>query len=152
MNKEAYNYCIFLLSKRDYSRYKIKQKLKTRKYTEEEIEEVINYLVENTYLREEQYTKVRIKSLAYRGYSSSYIKRKLKEEQIFVELEFIDTILDDEHIIKEESIERLIAKKYKQEPKSFEEKMKIKNRILRFLISKGYSYNDILNHLPKALK
>lgn len=142
--KEAYNYCIFLLSKRDYSRYKIQQKLKSRKYSEENIKEVIQLLIDQNYLREEAYLRMRIKTLLYKGVSNYYIKQKLSEEKLTASDEQINSLREENNISKEDSLEYLLNKKLrgKEIPKEFEAKAKLKNKILRFLISKGHSYQD----------
>lgn len=152
--KEAYNYCIFLLSKRDYSRYKIQQKLKSRKYTEENIEEVIQLLIDQNYLREEAYLRMRIKTLLYKRVSNYYIKQKLSEEKLTTTDEQIDSLRSENHISKEDSLEYLINKKLrgKEMPNEFEAKQKLKNKVLRFLISKGHNYQDANQALNEYLK
>jgi len=44
----------------------------------------------------------------------------------------------------DDSIEKLVAKKLrsKEIPSDFKEKMKLRDKTLRFLISKGHSYDD----------
>lgn len=142
--KEAYNYCVFLLSKRDYSKYKIQQKLKSRKYSEDNIKEVIQLLVDQNYLREEAYLRMRIKTLLYKGVSNYYIKQKLSQEKLNASDEYIDALREENHMSKEDSLEYLLNKKLrgKEIPQEYEAKAKLKNNVLRFLISKGHSFQD----------
>jgi regulatory protein len=142
--KEAYNYCIFLLSKRDYSRYKIQQKLKSRKCDTEIIEDVIEKLVNQNYLREEAYIRMRIKTLLLKGFANYYIIQKLNEEKLQISDEQINKLREENHLSTKDSLEYLLNKKLrgKEIPKDFEAKMKLQNKILRFLISKGHNFQS----------
>jgi regulatory protein len=144
MALKAYNYAIFLLSKRDYSIYKMRMKLRSREYETEEIEETINKLIEQNYLREEEYKRMRIKTLLIKGYSNSYILRKLDQEKLETNNEAINALRESEHLDKEECINYLVEKKLrgKDIPTEFEPKMKLKNKIMNFLASKGYNYQE----------
>lgn len=144
MALKAYNYAIFLLSKRDYSIYKMRMKLRSREYETEEIEETINKLIEQNYLREEEYKRMRIKTLLIKGYSNSYIVRKLDQEKLETNNEAINALRESEHLDKEECINYLVEKKLrgKDIPTEFEPKMKLKNKIMSFLASKGYNYQE----------
>lgn len=140
--KEAYNYSIYLLSKRDYSNHKLTQKLKSRKYTKDTIEKVIQKVTDQGYLREEAYTTMRIKTLLYKGYANFFIKQKLAQEFLEVDDNRIDQLRAENHISKDESINYLIDKKlrYKEIPKDKAEFFKLKDKVIRFLISKGHDY------------
>ena len=152
MTKEAYNYAIFLLSKRDYSIYKMKMKLRSRKYEDDVIAEVIDKLVVQQYLREEEYKRMRTKTLLLKGFSNSYIIRKLEQEMLETNNEEINKIRDDQHIDATESIDYLVHKKLRGKviPDAFEAKMKLRNKILNFLASKGYSYLEAKDAIDRG--
>lgn len=143
--KKAYNYCIYILSKRDYSTHKIRQKLKDRKHNPETIETVIDDLVEKNYLREEEYKKQRIKQHILRGYANSFIIQKLNQEKLTAVDEEIDALRSEQDLHAAGIIEYLIEKKLrgKEIPKEWEDRQKLKAKVLRFLISKGHSYSDV---------
>jgi regulatory protein len=147
MTKEAYNYAIFLLSRRDYSIYKMRMKLRSRKYDEDVIDEVVKKLIDQNYLRENEYKKIRIKTLLLKGFSNSYIIRKLNQEMLETDNDQINSIREDQNIDAQESIEYLVQKKLrgKSIPKTFEEKIKLQKKILTFLCSKGYTYDQAQN-------
>lgn len=151
--KEAYNYSIYLLSKRDYSNHKLTQKLKTRKYSKENIEKVIQKVTDQGYLREEAYTTMRIKTLLYKGYANYFIKQKLAQEFLEVDDARIDQLRGENHISKDESINYLIDKKlrYKEIPKDKAEFFKLKDKVIRFLISKGHDYSSAKSLLEEYL-
>lgn len=154
MNKEAYNYCIFLLSKRDYSSFKIRQKLIARKYNVDEIEDIISDLIAKRYLIEENYIKTRVKTLLLNGFSNSYIVQKLKLEKIEVSSEIIDYIKTENQIFDIETINRLVEKKLKNKkiPSDFNEKIKMKNKIIRYLIGKGHSFSIVNSLIDSHLR
>lgn len=147
--KATYDYAIRLLSKRDYSRYKLSQKLKQRSFAPEEIEETLERLIEQNYLREEEYKRMRVKSLLLKGTSNQLIQRKLEQEQLEVDSDMIDQMRTENDLGKSEVITALIEKKLrgKSIPETFEEKMKLKNKLFNFLISKGHSYQDIKEYV-----
>lgn len=151
--KKAYNYCIFLLSKRDYSRYKIRMKLKERKHTPEVIEETIEVLVEQNYLREEEYKRQRIKQLIYKGYANNYIIQKMAQEKLQVEVDEIEILREQNDASTESQIQYLIEKKLRgvELPEDYESKMKLKNKVTRFLISKGYQFAEINNKISEII-
>lgn len=144
MSKDAYNYAIFLLSKRDYSIHKIKLKLRSKQYEEEEILQAIDKLIQQNYLREEEYKRMRIKSLLIRGYSNSYIANKLEQEYLNSNDIEINTVRSEQEISTGNTISSLVQKKLRGKviPQEFDAKMKLKNKILSFLASKGHSFEE----------
>lgn len=153
INKEAYNYSIRLLSKRDYSRFKLRQKLLQRDHDEAEIEEVIQKLVDLKFLREEEYTRIRVKTLMLNGHANKVIQMRLEAEELFVDDEFIDGIRRDYSMESEDVVEALIQKKLRGKviPEDFEAKMKLQNKLLSFLVSKGHHYQDIKDRVSHHL-
>ena len=151
--KKAYNYCIFLLSKRDYSEYKIKNKLKSRKHDPKVMEEVIAKLTEQGYLREEEYKRQRIKQFILKGLANRYILQKLAQEHLSAEEEEIEKIRNEQFLYADEMIDQLIQKKLrgKDIPEDFESKLKLKNKVLRFLVSKGHSFDSVLPKLNEYI-
>lgn len=151
MSKEAYNYAIFILSKRDYSIHKMRAKLKTRKYEEDEINETIDKLIDKNFLREDEYKRLRIKSLLVKGFSNSYILRKLEQEHLLSSNEEIDIIRNDQQLGQEDGLNALVEKKLRGKviPQDYEAKMKLKNKVMNFLASKGYDYQEAKNALSE---
>lgn len=153
MNKEAYNYSIRLLSQRDYSRFKLRQKLKLRDYSEEEIIETINLLEEQRYLREDEYIRMFIRKWIRKGQADQAIVKKAQAEKLRVS----ETAIQDErkelHIQENQVIQDLIQKKSKTLPSTQDPmlKEKYRNRVIRYLLSKGFSYPAIRPYLTNLL-
>ncbi|MCB9060359.1 MAG: regulatory protein RecX [Halobacteriovoraceae bacterium] len=133
----AYEYAITLLSKKNYSELKLKQKIATKKYSLEEIDQAIEKIKEKNFLREDYYIEGRAKGLLRKGYSPQYIALKIQNEGPNVSAEDIINIANengiDLNLIKQE----LVNKKLKTlgpEMSEFEKKCKIRT----FLSSKGH--------------
>ena len=149
--KKAMDYAIRILSLRDYSTHKMKEKLQARKHGDEVINEVISKLEEYNYLRDEDYARMRIKQLLIKGYADNYIIQKCKQEKLPISLEQIDEIRQEQNLSTQDLIHKLIDKKLRGKtiPNEFEPKMKLKNKIISFLASKGYNFGDISNALTE---
>ncbi len=141
MNK-AYSYCIYLLSRQDYSEYKIRQKLRQKEYTPQEIEETLTSLKSKGYLNEANYRRLFIRKWMMKGESPEKIRyRGAGEKLVFENAEF-ETVKNELGMSDEGNIQKLIEKKLrlKDIPADPEEKFKLRDKVLRFLISKGHSY------------
>ena len=152
--KRCYNDAIKLISRRDYSSYKITQKLLSKNYDQSTIDETIDKLVDQNYLREEEYKRIRIKILLTKGHSNSYIKQKCDQEKLKVADEDIQVIKDLYEFNDQKMIEELILKKtrYVDIPLGHEQKQKLKNKVCRFLISKGYRYDQFKDRVENHFK
>jgi regulatory protein len=145
--KAAYRIAIQLLTKKDYSRFKLKEKLKNKGFTEETCDQALNQLVDEKLLNEQNYIEARVKGLARKGQSISMILRKLQQEEIHLENFHVAEILDDNHIDQDEIIRELIDKKTRQlgpMPIEYKKKMQYLAKIHRFLASKGHRSPDYL--------
>jgi len=82
--KQAYNYCIYLLSNREYSTHNLKNKI-TQKYIDlnhQDILDIINKLKKQDYLSDIRYAQIRSRSLIRKLYGPYYINRYLQQENI----------------------------------------------------------------------
>lgn len=152
--KKALDYSIRLLGLRDYSVFKMRGKLKERKHTTEEIDYVIQKLEEYNYLREDEYKRMRIKQLLVKGFSNSYIIRKIAQEELTVHEADINAIRDEQDLGVEAQIDYLVEKKirYKDIPEDFEGKMKLKKKVMTFLVSKGYGFEEAQRAINRVMQ
>lgn len=148
-SNKAYLTLIRLLSSRDYSEYKLREKLRDRKYTPEEIDTAINLVKEKNYLREEIYAEARAKAFMSKGYSQNFIKQKLGQEHVKVESEFISEIYEENRQTEDEQIEYLIQKKLRNK---FIEDYEQEVKIIRFVLSKGHNMGQVKNLIKKYRK
>jgi regulatory protein len=136
-SQKAYMYLIKILSARDYSEHKLREKLREKKYPADEIENALNEIKSKGYLREEAYAEARVKAFMHKGYSPDYIRQKLNQEHVAVTNEEIEAIFREYQTSPEEQIDRLVRKKMHHKTEfTYEEESKI----LRYLISKGHDF------------
>jgi regulatory protein len=152
--KQAYDYSIRLLSKRDYSIYKLTQKLLSRKFDQEHIDSVIERLITLRYIREDEYIQSRIKQLVEKGYANDYVIQKLEQECLRSNSSDIELVRDQFGFSSSSQLENLIEKKLRSKsiPDNSEEKLKMKQRITAYLATKGYSFDEISTQLDSIMK
>lgn len=145
MNQRIYNYSIHLLARQDYSEYKLRQKLRSKKDNlPHEVDEVIEALKSRGLLREENYRRLFIRKWMMKGESEDKIRHRGAMEKLTFDTDEFRSIEQELGFSEIDSIEKLIAKKLRSKviPEDYQEKMGLKNKILRFLISKGHSFDD----------
>ncbi|MGZ3808551.1 MAG: regulatory protein RecX [Bacteriovorax sp.] len=130
-------YLVKLLSARDYSEYKLREKLREKKYSTEESESAINEIKSKGYLREEAYAEARVKAFMNKGYAPDYIRQKLALEHMTITDQEISDIFSEHRVNIEDQIDRLVRKKM---PKKSEIDFDDQNKILRYLLSKGHDF------------
>lgn len=139
-HQRAYSYTVKLLTGRDYSEKKLKEKLYLKKYPKNIIEDVIGEIKERGFLKEESYVEARIKAFMNKGYSKRYILQKISQEAEKIDPEIIDEIYTEYRITEEDQVKKLVQKKIPSNlPIDFEEKKKVFQKILRFVVSKGHN-------------
>lgn len=146
--KKAYQAAIRLLTRKDYSKHKLKSKLIEKGYDEIIVDELIQELVEKKFLREDYYAEARIKGLMNKGYSAYFIKSKLEQEEVYVSTDAIFEIYNEYNYSEEQQIKELIRKKLPRSANQTPLEFKDKVRILRFLSSKGHNVQNIDQYLP----
>lgn len=145
MNTRIYNYSIHLLARQDYSEYKLRQKLRSKKDNlPHEIEEVLEALKTKGLLREEAYRRLFIRKWMMKGEAEDKIRKRGALEKLEFEDEEFRNVEHELGFSDEDSIEKLVAKKLRMKdiPSDPKEKFKLRDKVLRFLISKGHSYED----------
>lgn len=143
MNQKIYSYSLALLARQDYSEYKLRQKLRTKEFIPHEIDEVILELKEKQYIREDNYRRLFIRKWMIKGESPEKIRMRGAQEKLSFEKEDFENASDELGITSTDNIEKLIAKKLrlKDIPSDYESKSKLRDKVIRYLISKGHSYD-----------
>lgn len=147
LKKSCKSMALSLLSVRDYSTAKLTKKLLEKEYPSEEVVETIRWLTDLSYLSDTRYIRSRIKGLARKGYSSYAIQERLKgeDQSLLTSQEEILTILREEGIEKEEILQKVVEKKLKGKT---ELSLKEYSKLVRYLIGKGYRYDEIKKVVP----
>ena len=155
MNTRIYNYSIHLLARQDYSEFKLRQKLRSKKDNlPHEIDEVIEKLKERGLLREESYRRLFIRKWMMKGESEDKIRKRGAMEQLEFDSEEFENVEKELGVSEEDHIEKLIAKKLrsKEIPSDKEALYKLRDKTLRFLISKGHQYESAKKHLDQYFR
>ena len=147
MNKECYQKSLRLLTNKEYSRPKLEDKLVNSGFSQEDSKLVIDKLYSLGLLKEDWYIETKIKNMMRKGYSKQHIQQRLMFENLNVELDTIDQIFVQFNQDETSTIQNLIDKKAKKyqngwDEIEFETQQKIKAKLVRSLIAKGYSLND----------
>ncbi|MGE3609428.1 MAG: regulatory protein RecX [Bacteriovoracaceae bacterium] len=151
MNQRIYNYSIHLLARQDYSEFKLRRKLRSKKDNlPHEVEEVIESLKSKGLLKEENYRRLFIRKWMIKGEGEDKIRMRGAMENLeFSDEEFEKTKMElgfnDQNNIEKLTEKKLRSKSIPTDPL---EKRKLHDKVLRFLLSKGHSYDDS----KKALK
>lgn len=153
--RRIYNYCIHLLARQDYSEYKLRQKLRSKPQNlPHMIDEALNKLKDKGLLREEAYRRLFIRKWMMKGESEDKIRQRGAMEKLKFESEEFQNVIAELGISEDDNIEKLVAKKLrsKEIPTDFAERQKLKEKVLRFLISKGHDYSDAKKVLSQYIK
>lgn len=150
--RRIYNYCIHLIARQDYSEYKLRKKLRSKPQNlPHQIDEAIEKLKAKGLLREESYRRLFIRKWMLKGESEDKIRKRGSQEKLTFEDGEFEICAQELGFTDDESLEKLVAKKLrsKEIPKNPAEKFKLRDKVLRFLISKGHSFEDSKKSLAK---
>ena len=139
-----YQYALYLLSGQDYSEYKIRKKLRSKGFEQIEIDETVERLIAKSYLREEEYKRVLVKRLMRKGKADGLIKRQIEQEKLHIDTAELEELREESGTPKEEMIAQLVEKKMRGKtwPTDRAELQKLQQKIYRFLLSRGFSFDD----------
>lgn len=154
MNQRIYNYSIHLLARQDYSEFKLRQKLRSKKDNlPHEVDEVIEKLKERGLLREKSYRRLFIRKWMIKGESEEKIRKRGALEHLEFDSEEFETAQRELGFSNEDNLVKLIAKKLRSReiPTDKEAYLKLRNKTLRFLVSKGHQYELAKNLLDQYL-
>ncbi len=146
------NYAYRLLARQDYSEHKLRQKLNLRVEDGKFVDETVEKLKGQGFLSEENYSRIKIKSRLKQGKGQRLIKGELAQEKIQVTEDQLQEAFTELGTNQEEILESMVEKKLRRvnlEEITFEEKMKLKNKILSYLVRNGHGYDQCQKILKK---
>jgi len=135
---KALNYAFLLLKYRMRSKNELVSRLKKKRFKLDIIERVIDYLEKNNYINDKEFSRLYLDSLLKKGYGKKRIEFNFN--RLGIDKNLISEFLDDMYYKK--NLEELIKKKisfYKDR----------KDKLLRFLLQRGYTYQEIEEALGK---
>ncbi|MFN4151301.1 MAG: regulatory protein RecX [Candidatus Sericytochromatia bacterium] len=145
--QDVINYATWHLGRRDHSSFELKEKLYRKTDNEEWIDETIKYLKDSNYLNDRRFVEYYLKDCyEYKQYGPTKIKQELKQKGI--EKDLIDEITEELEIDYFELAVKCLNKKQKQPI----EDRKDRDRLTRFLLTRGFSFDMIRYAFEEHLK
>lgn len=135
----AVNYLLYLLSKRDYSENELRQKLKQKEYSLEEIDEALAKAQANCWQSDERFCVAFIRYRSSQGIGPRRLKQELK-------LKGIKDWLINQELENAEVDWFALAEQIFEKKRPLEWDLKAKQKMWRFMVSRGF-YNDHFSHL-----
>lgn len=124
-------------------------KLVSKGYDNKTIEKAINFLIEYKFVDDcrfaDLYIEEKLKKEGRNKIKFSLMQKGISENIIDEKLNYIDRDME------REALNKIAEKKYKTIVKGEEDKKKIYNKLGRFLMSKGYLWEDIKSVINKLL-
>ena len=142
LSKQCYNYSLRLLTGQDYSHYKLINKLKSRKYEKDVIEQTIDRLDELNLINEDAYKAALIKKYLRKNYAPHWIKQRLQQEGLTSSEQEINGFSEETGNSREEQIQRVILKKSR-----LLEAKDGTTKVIRYLMARGFDYQEVQNAL-----
>ena len=133
----TYKYALKILTIRDLSAKRLRDKLIEKKFPLQDIQSTIEEFIKLNYLNDERYIEMRVRGLLNKKLGPLLIQSKLEQEGIRCSLELIEQIADEAKINIEENKQYLIEKKKASLSPNLDE-FNAKLKIIRYLHSKGY--------------
>jgi SOS response regulatory protein OraA/RecX len=152
--RRIYNYCVHLIARQDYSEHKLRQKLRSKPQNlPHMIDEAIAKIKAKGLLREESYRRLFIRKWMRKGESEDKIKKRGAMEKVTFEPSEFETVAQELGFTDDESIEKLVAKKLRSKkiPTDWQAKAKLRDKTLRFLISKGHGFSEARKAIDKFM-
>ncbi len=139
---QAYQRCIYLLARREYSQLELRQKLTQLDIDSDVIDQCLNRLVEENYQSDERFTEMFCRTRISQRHGKQKICYELKQKGI--EEHLINSVIseyDSEWV--DNAIHLIERKAPRGDIKKVMNDFALKSKIMRFLLGKGYDYGTI---------
>lgn len=135
-----------LLARREHARKELELKLRQRGFQIGLIHDVLDELEEQGYLSDKRFAREKARSLILQDYGPRYISQSLGQLQIRFLPEQMDEIYEELEVKPQDQMQRLMAKKLNLLLNGNTEERdmkKVKEKVTRFLIGRGFEMEDI---------
>lgn len=150
--KDAYNYALTLLNYRDYSIAEMQEKLKKCSVAPEDIKTITDKLCGYGFLDEKRYAlRVYDSWLAKKCYGKGYLKVALQKRKVDEEIiaEVTELAQEDEELLR--CMDAAASYVKKKKINSFEDAMKVKAGLGRFLFARGFAVDLIKKAIAEKI-
>ena len=150
-NQQALNAAVRILTYRDHSKYELKQKLQKRGFASEVIDTVIIACERLNYIDDKRTARLYISQLKRKRFGIRHIRMALKKKRLYgAAIE--DFLLENYAKIEErKNADKLLEKKMKTFNRE-EDLKKRRDKIYRFLYSRGFSQDIIADLIRDYVK
>lgn len=156
--KQLYMYSIRLISRQDYSPFKLRKKLVSKITRDQDkeiaisnIEKTINIIVKKNLINEEEYTRLKVIALAKKCLHETQIIKTLEAEEISISQDQITRILEDERLSTFKILNDYIIKFVNKKKINFDD-FKSKNKVFFHFCQKGHQFTDIQDLINQISK
>ena len=139
MENLALNYVLKLLAIRDYSEYELRCKMQAKAFSEQEIEQTIAKCQEKNWQNDFRFCEYFLLSRVHKGYGLQRIKQELQQKGI--QNEVMQHALEQSDIDWYALAQQTLAKKFPDYATVSD--FKTKQKMWRFLLSRGFSQEEI---------
>jgi regulatory protein len=151
--KNIKDYALGLLARKDYSKQQFENKLLSKNYSIDDINDIIGLLIKNRIFKEENFVRSIIIKRMNQGYSPIFIQNHLETKGVSTPLDEIYSFFEENGINEKIQMEKLVAKKFSfsEQLEDEEKHQKMKAKVLRFLISRGHDHEDSISLLESII-
>lgn len=140
--QSAADFCLQRLARREYSQHELRYQLKNQSYTEPQIVACLAYLSDNNYQSNTRFAEMLVRTRIGQRYGIKKIHYELLQKGIDEHL--AANALADYHDKFIENAQQLISRKAPRgDISTVITDWKLKSKITRFLVGKGYDYDTI---------
>ena len=152
---DDYSRMAALCSRREYCTYDISEKLKKRGLEAGAIEEVLNKLVSERFVDNRRYARAYAnEKMRLSGWGAKKVEFALAKKRIpsGVIAAAIAEVLEEQPDMQRENLQRLLKGKFdsiarKYDFSNLSDKNRCKASLLRYALSRGYAYSDIIGQI-----
>ncbi|TCJ98502.1 regulatory protein [Volucribacter psittacicida] len=143
----ALHYAVNLLARREYSEAEIRYKMQQKGFSQEDIEQVIQYCQQKNWQSDLRFCESYVRSRLQRGYGKLRIKQELKHLK-GVNNETLTMVFENMEIDWFEQAFTTLEKKF---PDFAQVKdLKTKQKIWRYMISHGFSPEEFSDYIGQS--
>ncbi len=143
----GFNYALSLLARREYSVFEIRNKMLSKAFSEQEIEEVLTRLQAKNWQSDRRFTENYLYARSQKGYGLNRIKQELRQLKGIDEA-LIEEVIWESEIDWEAQALAILERKFPQ----FRQKLdaKSKQKIWRYMFSHGYQTDDFAHFIGNS--
>ncbi len=140
MKKSPLQYAFDLIKLRDRSEFEMRQKMKKKEFTEEEIGVTVKFLFDQKFLDDDKFTEFYVRSKLSAGRNGQQVI-KMKLRQFGIDDEIIKKYLTDIDDSELKNAQHQSKKWLKN--RAFGSDYERQNKLSRFLLGRGFNYDII---------